>query len=144
MTDGSTPPLDSSLFDTTPLLIVARDGYLRPVDKILAPLVGPTKKIAFNDEHAALESLSTILSDVDPTNVALTGLMLSFYAGPTLGAILRLYLRTQQERLLSHIRSRTRIGINFENSQRRRAIYQSCQNDRMTSDRRAVAAGSRI
>src|SRR6266404_6352701 len=143
MTDGQTPTHNSSLPVTT-LLTVARDGHLRSVDEIFAPLVGPTKQIAFNDEQAALESFSATLPDVDPTNGALTGLMPSLHAGPTLGAIPRLNLRTEQKRLLPHIQSRLGIGIDFETRQCLRIINQSRQNDGMTSDRRAVAAGSRI
>src|SRR6476620_5670087 len=143
MTDGQTPTHSSSL-PVTALLTVARDGHLRSIDELFAPLVGPTKQIALNDEQAALEGFSTALPDVEPTNGALTGLMLSLHAGPTLGAIPRLYLHTEQKRLLPHIQSRLGIRIDSETRQCRRIINQSRQNDGMTSDRRTVAAGSRI
>jgi hypothetical protein len=51
-TDGQTPTHTSSLPVTT-LLTVARDGHLRTIDEIFAPLVGPTKQISFNDEQSA-------------------------------------------------------------------------------------------
>src|SRR6266404_7997073 len=143
MTNGHTPTHNSSLPVTT-LLTFAHDGHLRSIDEIFAPLVGPTKQIAFNDEQAALKRFSAALPDVEPTNGALTGLMLSLHAGPTLGTIPRLYLHTEQKRLPPHIQSRLGIGIDFETRQCCRIINQSRQNDGMTGDRRTVAAGSRI
>src|SRR6476661_9541706 len=115
MTDGQTPTHSSSLPVTT-LLTVARDGHLRSIDELFAPLAGPTKQIAFNDEQAALESFSATLPNVDPTNGALTYLVLSLHAGPTPVVIPRLYLRTEQKRLLPHIQTRLGIGIDFETS----------------------------